>query len=131
MDMDGGRIDNAVLKAYGETLVGGASGTNTGSSYDIDISAGNAFFLILNASCTFTFSNPSASGTACSFTLILKQDGTGSRTATWPAAVRWSDATAPTLGPEAYKVNTLSFLTVDGGTNWFGVVGGTAYNPGS
>src|SRR3990167_5229969 len=32
IDMQSGRIDNAVLKAYGETLVGGTSGASSGTT---------------------------------------------------------------------------------------------------
>mgnify|MGYP001617862679 FL=1 len=110
------RLDDAILKDYGETLVT----ANTSTSYTIDISTGNAFSLIMTGNCTFTFSNPKATGTACSFTLILQQDGTGSRTATWPAAVKWPAATAPTLTTTASRFDVLTFLTVDGGTRYFG-----------
>ena len=127
MDMETGRIDRPVLKDYGETLVGGASGTNTTSSYAIDISTGNVFNLILSANCTFTFTNPPASGVSCSFTLILAQDGTGSRTATWPAAVKWPGGTAPTLSTAAGAIDVLTFTTVDGGTTWLGAVAGQAF----
>ena len=71
---------------------------------------------------TFTFSNPSASGTACSFTLILTNGG--SQTVTWPAAVDWASGTAPTL--TASGVDVLAFVTVDGGTTWYGFVAGLA-----
>ena len=122
IDLESGRIDRAVVKDYGETLVGTASGTNTGSGYEVDLDDGNVFNLILTANCTFTFSNPTASGTACSFVLYLKQDGTGSRTATWPASVVWPSATAPTLSTTINYTDVVSFLTVDGGTTWFGFV---------
>ena len=80
--------------------------------------------LTLTANCTLTFSNPPASGTAGSFTLILVQDGTGSRTVTWPAAVDWASATAPTLSTGAGDVDILTFLTLDAGTTWYGFVAG-------
>jgi hypothetical protein len=69
MDAGGARIDNANFKAYGETLVGGSAGTNTGSAYSVDLSTGNEFNLILNA-IDFTFSNPlrSGSGRSCAWT---------------------------------------------------------------
>src|SRR3989344_4979628 len=97
IDLEEGRVDNAVVKDYGETLVGGAAGTNTTSTCEIDIESGNVYNLILNTNCTFTFSNPHASGTHTAFTLILKQDSVGSRTATWPSSVVSASGTAPTL----------------------------------
>lgn len=127
MDLEGARIDRAVFKDYGESLVGGAIGTNTGTTYMVDLDTGNAFHLILTGNCTFTFSNPAPSGTACTFTLFLKQDATGSRTATWPASVVWAGGTAPTLTTTAKRYDMLTFTTVDGGTRWLGFVGGQNY----
>ena len=118
--MEDGRIDNGTLKRWAEVLVGGASGTNTSSTYTVDLTQGNVFNLILNASCAFTFSNPTGSGAVCSFTMVLSQDGTGSRTATWPSAVVWQSGTAPTLSTAANAVDVLSFVTYDGGGTWFG-----------
>jgi len=120
--MEDKTLQRPVIKDYGETLVGGASGTNTTSTTDLDFTAGNVFFYILAvATTTFTFSNPSASGTACSFTLIAKQDATGSRAITWPASVDWAGGTAPTPTATANSVDIYTFLTVDGGTIWHGM----------
>ncbi len=56
IDMEKGRLDNGTLKNWGETLVGGASGTNAGSSYVVDLTNGNVHNLILNsASCSLAF----------------------------------------------------------------------------
>ncbi|HWB33790.1 MAG TPA: hypothetical protein VG753_00500, partial [Candidatus Paceibacterota bacterium] len=120
MDMQDGRLDNGVFKSWAETMVGGASGTNTGSSYTLDLSQGNVYNLILNASCAFTFSNPSGSGNECSFTLILHQDSTGSRAATWPTAVQWPGGTAPTLTSAGNSIDVFAFSTYDGGATWLG-----------
>ncbi len=69
IDLEQARVDNAVIKDYAETMVGGAAGASSGTSYAVDISQGNVFHLILNANCAITFTNPTASGTACSFSL--------------------------------------------------------------
>lgn len=122
MDMEDGRLDNGQFKNWGEVLVGGASGTNTGSSYTINLNNGNVFNLILNSACSFTFSNPTGSGATCSFTLILTQDATGSRTVSWPAEVNWASGTAPTLTTTAGAIDVLNFFTYDGGATWYGFV---------
>jgi hypothetical protein len=57
----------------------------------------------------------------CNLILKLVQDGTGSRTVTWPAAVHWSGGTAPTLTTTASKVDIISFY-YDGST-YFGQYG--------
>src|SRR3989344_5313700 len=123
IDAEGGRLDNATLKTYGETLVGGAAGANSGTAYTVNIANGNVFHIFLNANCTFTFSNPAASGTTSYFTLLLKQDG-GARTATWPSTVLWAGGSAPTLSTAGGAYDTVSFMTTDGGTSYLGFAGG-------
>ena len=93
----------------------------------IDLEDGNFHKVTLTANCTFTFSNvPATANTAASFTLFLVQDGTGSRTVTWPGSVDWAAATAPTLTTTAAAVDVLTFITLDGGTIWNGFVAGQA-----
>tara|TARA_B100000586_G_scaffold243325_1_gene197676 strand:- start:161 stop:817 length:657 start_codon:yes stop_codon:yes gene_type:complete len=108
-------------KDYAETCAENAA---SGTAATIDMNDGNVHHVQLTGNCTFTFSNPVATGDSSSFTLILEQDGTGSRTATWPASVKWAAATAPTLTTTADKFDVLAFTTVDGGTRWFGFVAG-------
>lgn len=87
---------------------------NTGTSYDIDWSAGSLFELTLTGSPTFTFSNLAA---GASVTILLIQDGTGSRTVTWPASVDWPSASAPTLSTGASDVDVITlFCRADGST---------------
>jgi len=71
-----------------------------------------------SGSCALTFPTATA---GLSFTLVLRQDGSGSRVVTWPGTVKWAGGSAPTLTTTASAVDTLSFLCVDG-TNWFGYV---------
>ncbi len=119
--MQTGRVDNAILKYYAETLVGGATGTNSGSAYSADISTGNVFFIILNAATvTISFANAPASGTYCSVTFILQQDSTGGRAVVWPSNVLWPGDTAPFVNPVASKYYLYHFFTFDGGTRWLG-----------
>ncbi len=108
-------------KDYAETCAENAA---SGATATIDLNDGNVHHVQLTDNCTFTFSNPVASGDSSSFTLILEQDGTGSRTATWPAEVKWAGASAPTLTTTADRFDVLAFTTVDGGTRWFGFVAG-------
>ena len=108
-------------KDYAETCAENAA---SGTAATIDLNDGNVHHVQLTGNCTFTFSNPIATGDSSSFTLILEQDGTGSRTATWPSEVKWAAATAPTLTTTADKFDVLAFTTVDGGTRWFGFVAG-------
>jgi len=130
IDLENARIDRAFLNKHHQVTVGGASGASSGASYTINLSNGNVFHVVLTANCTFTFSNPYASGIAHSFTLFLGQDATGGRTVTWPNAVEWAGGTAPTITSTNQQTDIYSFLTVDGGTVWFGFVGGQDYDYG-
>ena len=114
---------SAELKAdsYNES-----KGTVTSSSgaLTIDCHNGNVFSLALSENVTSTtFSNPPATGTAFGFSLFVTQDATA-RTITWPAAVAWPAATAPTLSATSGDVDVFTFTTFDGGTTWYGIVSG-------
>lgn len=112
------------IRDYAETV----DVDNSGTAYTIDLENGNVHEVTLTGNCTFTFSNPPATGKAGSFTLILKQDGTGSRTTTWPASVDWTGGNAPVLSSGASEVDVLTFLTTDGGTTWYGMVAGLNFS---
>ena len=95
---------------------------NTSAAYTINLANGTVQILTLTGNCTYTF--PAAvAGT--SFLLVQKQDATGSRTVTWPTAVKWPASTAPTITSTASKADVFAF-TCDG-TNWFGRVIGQNY----
>lgn len=112
-------LTRALLKDYGEKV--NAIGSIGGGTQDIDLTLGNVVTATVDTSTTtFTFSNPTASGDACSFTLILTNGG--SQTTNWPASVDWAGATAPTL--TASGVDVLTFVTTDGGTTWLGFAAG-------
>ena len=116
-------IDQPVIRDYGETV--NAIGSIGGGTQDIDLELGNVVTGTVDTSTTtFTFSNPPASGTAGSFTLVLTNGG--SQTVNWPASVTWAGGIAPSL--TAAGVDLLSFLTINAGTTWRGFVGGLAFS---
>lgn len=96
---------------------------NTSTAYTIDLANGSVQVLTLTGNCTYTFPTPVAGK---SFTLIQKQDATGSRTVTWPASVKWPSATAPTITSTASKVDKFVFTAIDG-SSWLGSVAGQNY----
>jgi len=102
-------VQRPVLKDYSETKV-------AMSAHAVDLTLGNVQTYTLSGSQTVTFTNPPASGTAGSFTMIVTNGG--SATLTWPTSVDWPAATAPTL--TASGVDILFFTTCDGGTIWYG-----------
>lgn len=101
--------------------------TSSSNATTVDCESANAFSHTLTENTTFTFSNPPASGTAFSFSLELIQDASASGfTVTWPAAVDWPAATAPTLTATASAKDVFVFYTRDGGTTWYGFTAGQA-----
>jgi hypothetical protein len=60
-----------------------------------------------------------------SFDLVTTQTGGGSHTVTWPAAVKWSGGTAPTLTTTANKRDSFHFVC--DGANWLGSTNGLNY----
>jgi hypothetical protein len=105
-----------ILESYSEKLV-----TLSGTSTTINLSLGNVFTHSLTGNTTYTISN-AISGQAHSFTLIITQTATV-RTITFPASVKWQGGEIPDM-TTASKTYVLTFMTIDGGTNWLGMFGG-------
>ena len=113
-------LERPKIKDYSESY----TATSGQGTVDLDMVDGNVFqHTASGGNVTFTFSNPSASGTSCAFTLKWIQDSSD-RTATWPASVDWAAATAPTLTSGSGKVDIFTFFTVDAGTTWYGFTAG-------
>jgi hypothetical protein len=114
-------LTTATITSLVETKTAPAisSGTLT-----LNCSLGNVFQASLNAAITtLTISNIPTTGSAFGLTLAFTMDGTA-RAVTWPAAVKWSGGTAPTLTSTNNKVDIFCLTTWDGGTTWFAMVGG-------
>jgi len=113
-------FDNGIIEEF--TAV-----TSTTNSTTVNLQDGTNFSHTLTENTTFTFSNPAASGKVSAFTLKIVQDASASGyTVTWPAAVDWPSATAPTLTATASAVDYFVFITHDGGTTWYGFTAGQA-----
>ena len=104
---------------YTEELVS----ASTSTAYTISLANGSVQYLTLTGNCTYTFPTPAAGK---SFTLVQKQDGTGSRTVTWPASVKWPAGTAPTITSTASKADKFIFTAIDS-SSWLGSVAGQNY----
>jgi hypothetical protein len=96
-----------------------ATPTISTNTLTLDLATASLFYVNLNAAITtFTLTNVPTSPKVFSFTLQFVADGTA-RTVTWPTGTRWSGGTGPTITSTANKVDTFTFLTHDGGANWF------------
>lgn len=113
-------FDNGIVEEY--TAV-----TSSTNATTVNLRDGSNFSHILTENTTFSFSNPAASGKVSAFTLKVVQDASASGyTLTWPTAVDWSNALAPSLSATASAVDYFVFITHDGGTTWYGFVAGQA-----
>jgi len=110
-------ITNPTITNYVETPYT----ANSSTAITLSLANGTVQIITLTGTCTITM--PTAvSGK--SFTLLLKQDATGSRTVTW-STVSWPSATAPTITSTASKIDKYVFIS--DGTYWYGSTAGQNY----
>lgn len=112
---------------------GGEETINTvaasGTTETLNPSAGNIHDVTLTANCTISLGS-ALSGRGCALTVILRQDGTGSRLVTWPGSVTWVAGSAPVLKTAASAIDVVVLFTLDGGTTWGGTqVGSGTLDP--
>ena len=119
----GDQVMSAVThKDYSETVYAGG---NTDASKTLAETNGNVQTWTMNNNCTFTMPSGSGLQAGTSLTLILTQDGTGSRTGAF-TGVKWAGAATPTLSTGANDIDILTFITFNGGGSpvWYGFVAG-------
>lgn len=86
----------------------------SGGTVNIPYGSGNIADITLTASTTFTFGGHVV-GT---YIIKLTQGGSGGYTVTWPASVKWSGGTAPTLTTTVGKTDIVTLF--HDGTNFYG-----------
>lgn len=116
---------NGVVSFDNGTIEEVTSITSSSNAATINLRDGNVFEHDLTENVTYTFSNPAASGRASCFILKVIQ-GSTARTITWPSSVDWASSTAPTLSTGNDNVDVFGFMTVDGGTTYYGFTLGQA-----
>jgi hypothetical protein len=96
---------------------------NTGTAINIDITSGNVFSATLTGNCTFTLRYPVATGSS-SFTLILTNDATPSRSVAWAGGSFKFPGGAAALSrtTTASAIDVWFFFTPDGGTTYYGSI---------
>ena len=112
-------LTNPTVTNYVETPYS----ANSSTAITLDLTNGTVQIITLTGNATITM--PTATS-GKSFVMMLKQDGTGSRTVTW-STVKWAGGTAPTITSTASRLDLLSFFA--DGTNWYGVVVAQNYTP--
>jgi len=114
-----------VAKDYAETV---HAGGNTSTAVTLAETNGNVQTFTMTGNCTFTMPSGSGLQAGASITLILTQDGTGSRTGAF-TSVKWAGGTSPTLTTTATTgIDILTFYTFNGGASpvWYGFLSGAA-----
>ena len=102
------------------TAVSASGATN------IDLSLGNSFVVTMNATSTFSFTNPPSGTDITSFTIITVNSA-GGYAISWPASVTWSGGQTPTRTTTSGKQDAYTFFTRDGGTTYVGSLAITNY----
>lgn len=123
----GFKITNVGIENYYEQCVV----ANSGVAYTFNLANGNAYLITMTGNCVFTMpALPAAgSGKAQSLTVRLVQDGTGSRTITFPAAnVMWPGGVMPTFSAVANRIDKVVFTGWPGATKWEGDLTGVHYS---
>jgi len=112
-----------IIKDYSETI---HTGGNTSTAVTLDETNGNVQTFTMTGNCTFTMPSGSGLQEGSSLTLILTQDGTGTRTGTF-TNVKYAGGTDPVLTTTATTgIDILSFYTFNGGASpvWYGFASG-------
>jgi hypothetical protein len=114
---------NHTHSAYVGVTGGGGETVNTQSSASgsvtLNLANGNVFDLTATGNISSLTLSGATNGVACSFSLIIRQDGTGSRTVAWMSGVKWPGGVAPVISTAANRVDIFTGFTVDGGSTVF------------
>ncbi len=111
------RVDSG--QAYTDRYDAGSSG----AAKTLDFANGNTQLLLLTANTTLTLSNPKS---GAFYTFEFKQDGTGGRTITWPANVKWASDTLPSISSTAGLTSIVCVYY--NGTNYAATLVGVNFN---
>ena len=122
-DMDFVVDDTTKLPLAGGTVTGalvlddsvGATITAATSASTITLDLGASVHHSVTLAHNTTFADPSNEVAGQSGSIIITQDGTGSRTAAWNSAWKWTGGTAPTLSTAASAVDRIDYLVVAAG----------------
>lgn len=115
----GATTDNIAINATGNGKFTGQYysvkfALTDGATIALNWNNSNCQSVVLGGNRTFTFANPKS---GARYAIELTQDGTGSRTLTWPT-IRWAGGSAPTLTTTPNKTDIV-FIYYDG-TDYFG-----------
>lgn len=124
--------EDATTGAAVWTELTGGGGTGSSSStlevdlsvtgaHDVDAGTAATHDLTLTGASTLTpVHNDPTAGDVIDLRLLIRQDGTGSRTLAWGGTISWVGGSAPTMPTDANSMMTVGLLSVDDGSTWLG-----------
>lgn len=110
------------LKSYSDYIL---EDTNVSGSKTIDLNQSNWFKLTLTGSSgnrQITFNNAPSSGIGYTVSLIILQDGSGSKTPTFANTIYWAGGLVPPATTSASARDLWTFTTYDGGSTYLGTL---------
>ncbi len=122
-------LKKPIIKDYAEAF--NAVGTKT-VAFDFDLEDGNVQTVTIGSMTANVGITNSLGSNVNSLTVLMTNGGTA--TITWKAGahggggntIKWAGGTAPTLTSSG--VDVLTFITFDGGTNFYGFTGGLDFS---
>lgn len=103
-----------------------ASVSIVGNGLALDLSTATTFNVNLNTNIdSISITNTPSPGVAA-FTIVFTADGT-LRTVNWGGSILWPNNNAPTLTSTNTARDIFTFMTLNGGTSWFGFTGGQKF----
>lgn len=93
------------------------SRVNVSGTQTLNIEAYDTFYMLMNGNVTVALTGVLLQAPA-SLTIITKQDGSGGRTVTWPAAFKFAGGIVPPITTTANAVDVWSCFTYDGGSTY-------------
>ena len=128
IDLNTNVIRDLELRSYFESKAVGVYTGGMVQTWTLDLSQAQVFTITTsgNISTIAVNNTPSKSNTSVGFTTVITQGG--GHTISWaswsPGTLKWAGGVGPSLTATAGKTDIFSFVTYDGGTNWYGFVGG-------
>lgn len=92
----------------------------SGAAVALDFRTAVNWDVMLSANCTFSFTNVPPAGRMGTLFLLLRNGG-AAYTAAFPASVKWAGGSPPALSGTG-KADLFTFITVDGGATFAGMV---------
>ena len=109
---------------FDEAVVSSAISAGT---LTLDATSGSVFTVNRGADITTMQATLPSGARGVSLTMVFTNTTGSSHSVAWPANTKWAGGGSPTLSSTQNHVDIVTLSTTDGGTSWYGFVGGTDY----